>query len=337
MNRHLEDILNQPRSLSRVIDHQFGDGAADVQKAAAAIREARNVVFSGMGSSLFAAIPAACMLSDNGIIAEAVESSELLYYRRGLVGRGTVVVLISRSGDSVEVTKLLPVLREAGANTIGVTNTEDSTLGRDQQNRILLRSDADQMVAIQTYTATVVVLLLLAMEALGRRPTAARCKAVISTLQNTIDAEMRRTDDWVEFIADARAIYLLGRGPSMASVYESALMFNEAARTPSVAMSSAQFRHGPVEVVDDSFRAFVFASHQPTIELDRALAADLKGLGARVETCGVLIEVTPFQPVVEIIPVQFAACRLAESKGITPGQFRYAGQVTTAESGFRGV
>jgi hypothetical protein len=37
---------------------------------------------------------------------------------------------------------------------------------------------------------------------------------------------------------------------------------------------------------------------------------------------------------VEIAPVQIAACRLAEAKGVDPGDFRYATLVTLAETGF---
>ena len=336
MNRLLQDILNQPRSLSCVIDHHVGEGAEDLEHAGGIVRGARNVIFTGMGSSLFAAIPAVCLLNDAGIAAEGVDASELLYYRKGAIHRGTTVVLISRSGDSVETIKLLPFIRDKGANTIGLTNTEDSTVGRELQTWILLGSDADQMVAIQSYSATLFVLLLLAMEAVHRRPSAAAFTMLVEMLQKSIEANLAGSDKWPDFLNGAEAIYLLGRGPSMASVYEGALMFNEAARIPSVGMSAAQFRHGPVEVVDDRFRGFVFASSQVTMELDVALATDLAHLGARIETCSAPLEIAPFQPLVEIVPVQFAACRLAESKGITPGEFRYAGQVTTAESGFRG-
>jgi hypothetical protein len=37
---------------------------------------------------------------------------------------------------------------------------------------------------------------------------------------------------------------------------------------------------------------------------------------------------------IEIIPVQCAAMRLAEWRGLTPGEFRVATQVTSSESGF---
>jgi glucosamine--fructose-6-phosphate aminotransferase (isomerizing) len=179
-----------------------------------------------------------------------------------------------------------------------------------------------------------VVLLLLAMEAVDRRPDPVLLKTLTDMVQATIDREA--SAEWLTFLSDVAVVYLLGRGPSMGSAHEGALMFNEAARTPSVAMSTAQFRHGPVEMLSERFRGIVFASDHRTVDLDRALGSDLARLGGRIEVCSAPVQIAPFQPVVEIIPVQFAACKLAESKGITPGEFRYAGQVTTAETGFRG-
>jgi glucosamine--fructose-6-phosphate aminotransferase (isomerizing) len=337
MNQQLADILNQPRSLARVLEHQFGYGNSALRNAAATLRDARNIVFTGMGSSLFASIPAALLLTSTGRVVEAVDSSELLYYRRALLQPGTVVVLVSRSGDSIEITKLLPVVRAAGARAVGVTNTPDSTLGRELPDRILVGHDPDQIVAIQSYTAAVVVLLLLALETAERMVGSQQMGPLVPAFQQTIDDEFRRMSDWPDFLSQARAVYLLGRGPSMASVYEGALLFNEAARTPSVAMSAAQFRHGPVEIVDAGFRAIVFASEPATAELDRTLAQDLQRLGAGVRTCSAAPELSPFHTAVEIIPVQFAACALSQAKGIPSGEFRYSGQVTTAETGFRAL
>jgi glutamine---fructose-6-phosphate transaminase (isomerizing) len=129
-------------------------------------------------------------------------------------------------------------------------------------------------------------------------------------------------------------VHLLGRGPSLASAREGALLFNEAARTPSAGLSAALFRHGPVEIVDHKFRAIVFASQAPTREIDQVLASDIQGMGGKVRVCQIQGVPSPFEPILEIVSPQIASCRLAESKGIDPGDFRYATLVTTAETGF---
>jgi len=330
----LDNIRNQPRSLRGVAAYHLGDGQSELRAAAAAIRTAGRVVFTGMGSSLFAAIPAADYLNAHGIEARVVEASEVLYFGRAQALAGALV-LVSRSGETVEISKLLPAVSNSQA-TIGVTNVSGSFLASQARHTINLNSESDRMVAVQTYTGTMAVLLLLAATALEE--PAPKWRAMLDdaaeALSEAIDGAIAASEDWNEFLADAGVVYLLGRGPSLASVHEGALLLNEASRTPSVAMSAAQFRHGPVEVVDERFRGIVFASQEATRELDLALARDLVSLGGKVRVCQSRGVPSPLEPMIEIVALQVAACRLAEAKGIDPGDFRHATLVTRAETGF---
>ncbi|MGH9614273.1 MAG: SIS domain-containing protein, partial [Bryobacteraceae bacterium] len=152
---------------------------------------------------------------------------------------------------------------------------------------------------------------------------------------------------WRAFLNGAGVIYLLGRGPSLGSVAESTLLFHEVAKAPASAMSAAHFRHGPVEVVAKDFRALLFATHAATRELEAGLASDIAGMGGNVRVIGADeiedgLQLCPWPdgitetlaPVAEIIPIQIAALRLAQWRGITPGDFRFAPVVTLTESGF---
>ena len=144
-------------------------------------------------------------------------------------------------------------------------------------------------------------------------------------------------------------LYLLGRGPSLASVHEGALLLHETAKTAAVGMSSGQFRHGPAEILSGDFRAVVFGTPPITQSLDRSLADDLFSAGAQARWIGPaggdrhdhapsLVpwpEIAPvLAPLFEIVPLQAAAYRLALWRGITPGDFRFVTEVTASESGF---
>lgn len=328
MNPLFLDIQGQPESLAQVIAHQSGEGAASVARAAAEIRHARHLIFSGMGGSLFAAMPAVAMLNTRGRTCAAIEAAELLYYYDAH-DRGTLAVLVSRSGETVEVLKLLPKLRKSGVRVVGVTNVKDSTLARKSDITILVESGSDKMVALRTYTGTVATLLMLASSATGG--TLPDLKLLPRVMNEIIDREFTAP---TMSIPENTRIYLLGRGPSLASVHEGALLFHESARTAAVPMAAAQFRHGAVEVASPEVCAFVFASQSETRELDVQLGADLRKLGAQVR----VIEERDFggawATVLEIIPIQIAAARLSESLGIPPGEFRFVPQVTTEETGF---
>jgi glucosamine--fructose-6-phosphate aminotransferase (isomerizing) len=331
----LDNIRKQPASLSCVVDHHFGEGVEDLRAAAAAIRSAGSVVFTGMGSSLSAAIPAVYYLESQGFPAKVIETSEWLHFGDSWPRAGAVV-LVSRSGETIEIVKLFPRLNAAAGPCIGVTNVRDSRLAREAKHAVYINSEADRMVAVQTYTGTMATLLLLAAAVLKEPEDKWRAAlgGVTDALSKAIEAEQARSEDWNEFLAGAEVVHLLARGPSLASAREGALLFNEAARTPAAGLSAALFRHGPVEIVDKHFRAIVFASQSPTRDIDLALASDIEGMGGRARVCQARDVPSPFEPMIEIASVQVASCRLAEAKGIDPGDFRYAKLVTTAETGF---
>ena len=168
--------------------------------------------------------------------------------------------------------------------------------------------------------------------------------AAAEALDVLVEECVSASETWRDFFQPARAIYLLGRGASIASALEGALLFHETAKTPAVSMAAAHFRHGPVEVVNGEFRGVVFASQAQAADLDEALARDLRQLGARVFPIGPFAEESIswktdgvpelFAPLLEIVPVQLAGLRLAQWNGIVPGEFRFASAVTQTETGF---
>jgi fructoselysine-6-P-deglycase FrlB-like protein len=78
----------------------------------------------------------------------------------------------------------------------------------------------------------------------------------------------------------------------------------------------------------------VFASQAETRDLDVRLGADLQQLGAQVRLIEEREFAGPWATVLEVVPVQIAAARLSQSRGIPPGEFRFVPQVTTEETGF---
>ena len=88
----LENIFGQPASHRGVIEQCLGQQHASLRACAGQIRECRGrIIFSGMGASLFAALPAVSRLEQQGYRVQAAESAELLHYgsaglRHGAVG-----------------------------------------------------------------------------------------------------------------------------------------------------------------------------------------------------------------------------------------------------------
>jgi len=346
-SRLLTDIQRQEPSLAHVLAHQSGKGHPALGKAARLLESARKIVVTGIGASLHAAFPLHYELAANGFDSAIVESGELLHYQERLCS-GAVVVVVSRSGESVEIVKLLSRLKQISEHTIGVTNEPESTLAKNTSIALTVDNLPDEMVAIQSYTGTVAALLLLAAAVTGDfDKTHQEMTALLPRISALIASNLDRIHDWDDFLKAASPVYLLGRGPSYASALEGALLFGETAKEPAVGIASGSFRHGPVEIVDANFRAIVFAPHGKTRDLNLGLAQDLVKFGAKARVIGPVavdastlpfidVPVVPekLAPLVDIIPVQLAALRLAHRKGLVIGKFRYAPQVTRNEMSF---
>jgi glucosamine--fructose-6-phosphate aminotransferase (isomerizing) len=284
-----------------------------------------------------------CGVSPTGIASTVIDSAELLHYHTSAY-RDAAAVLVSRSGESIEMLKLLPLLRAQGTRIVGVTDVADSSLAREADVTVLIHGGRDHLVAVQSYTATLITLHLLGAALLNDfNRISAELMIAAEALNDYVPQCVEHSIGWQSFFEGAQVIYLLGRGPSMASIHEGALLFNEVAKFPAVSMEAGQFRHGPVEIVDERYRAIVFAPDDRTRDLNLALARDLTRFGGQVRLIGPDADPNWWRtpgifnlcaPLIEIIPVQCAALRLAEWRGVTPGEFRVAAQVTRSESGF---
>src|SRR5580693_2910409 len=126
MTQFLRDILRQPDALKRTIDFLLGVGQPALNAATTAICSARHVYLTGIGSSWHAALCAGTLFNLGASPVYLYEAAELLEFAE--FPADTVVIVISRSGRSVEVVKLLAKARACGAIVIAITISPEGPL-----------------------------------------------------------------------------------------------------------------------------------------------------------------------------------------------------------------
>ena len=157
----MRDILGQEKSLARVLERQTGTGRAAMLEAAWSLREASKIVITAIGASLHSAYPLHYALAGGGMNCSIVEIAELLHYQERICA-GAVVVIFSRSGESIEVVKLLDKLKGVASRVIAITNEPENALAKRADVTIFVDSLPDEIVAVQSYTGGVAAGLLLA-------------------------------------------------------------------------------------------------------------------------------------------------------------------------------
>ena len=91
------------------------------------------VVITGMGKSGHIGTKIAATFASLGTPSFFMHPGEAMHGDLGMVEKKDVVLLLSYSGESAEVTELMPVLHEIGCTTIAITGKSKSTLARECQ------------------------------------------------------------------------------------------------------------------------------------------------------------------------------------------------------------
>ncbi len=333
---YLRDILSQPRALEDTLSGLRGaPGIGDVAKGF------DRIVLTGMGGSYHALQPLYIRLAGHGFNVALFETSELIYYFPAVLTPQTLLVAVSQSGRSVEIVKLLD--QTAGRlRAIGVTNTPDSPLGTRADLTVLMHAGAEFTVSCKTYVAT-----LVALEWLGAMLCGKHRASIESALARAAPAAGEYLVGWeskvaalVDLLAGIRAVFVTGRGPSLAAAGTGGLILKESAHFTAEGMSCSAFRHGPFEMSGPDAFVVVFAGDPKTAALNEKLVRDVRAAGGNAflvapesaEPAFRIPAVPPeILPVLEILPVQLISLALAALAGHEAGKFTLLTKVTTVE------
>jgi arabinose-5-phosphate isomerase len=88
------------------------------------------VIITGMGKPGFIARKIAATLASTGTPSVFLHPAEAIHGDLGMVTKNDVVIAISNSGETEEITKLLSTLKKIGAKIIALTGNLKSTLAR---------------------------------------------------------------------------------------------------------------------------------------------------------------------------------------------------------------
>jgi len=343
MTRSLDDILRQPAELRGIIARLSVDG--QIAKAAAVVAGTAPVMVVGIGSSYNAALAVAAHFTARGRFALAVDASEMLHFMT--LPHGCTVIILSRSGRSIEVVRLLDRLEAAGAQIVAVTNTPESPLAQRVGTVVCLGAAFDHNVSFTMYSGLGLAGALVAAQAQGED-----MMSLCAALHTGLGANAARIADWQarfkqsDWFDTEGPTTFLARGASVATCHEARLLWEEVAKQQATALPTGGFRHGSQEMVRQGVRLALWQDRTVLVPEDRLLLADLRRVGAKVMLIGeslgdaeadLLCETAPmpagWQFLVDILPAQLASEYLAGLRGEDADSFKYCSFVIEGEAG----
>jgi len=341
-----EEIMEQPRSLERLIDGQW----SHIRDVASALgeREFDTIFLTARGTSDHAGLYAKYLWgAGNGLpIALAAPSLFSVYEAPPRLNRA-LVLGISQSGQSPDIVSVMEEGRRQGMPTLAITNAPDSPLAEAAEWVIDIAAGPEKAVAAtKSYTGQLTAVALLSVALAGEDER----YDVLRRVPQWVD-EVLSLNEEIGCIAERyrymRESVVIGRGYNYGTAFEWSLKLKELTYTVSEPYSSADFRHGPIAVVSQGFPVFAVvprgAVYSDIMELARGLkddyAVELLTVSNTEEALALgdrslrLPEAMPewLSPIVAIIPAQLLVYHLTLAKGFDPDQPRGLSKVTRTE------
>jgi glucosamine--fructose-6-phosphate aminotransferase (isomerizing) len=344
-----DEILEQPAALRR----QIAGGGEAMAAVAAALRDRPidTIVIAARGTSDHAAIYAQYVFGVRHEISVALAAPSItsLYGVEPRFERA-LVLGISQSGASPDVVGVVAAARRQGAPTIAITNDPGSALGRAAENVIDLQAGPERAVAAtKTYTTSLLAIARLSAALLGEPGSAARlaADAEIAAIPDAVEAVLAVEPAVASIASELAGIdraVVLGRGYEYATAREWALKLKELARVFADPYSAADFRHGPLALVEPGVPVLAMLPEGPPAPdlmellgvLRRDLSADVLVVSdsAASRAAGSRSIALPpdvpdwLRPIVSIVPAQLFAYHLTLAKGLDPEAPRNLSKVT---------
>lgn len=343
---HLKtEILEQPAALRTLLEQE----RANIESVAAVIRERqpRYIVMVARGSSDNAARYGQYVYGvvNNLPVALATPSLFSIYGDPPQL-TDALVIAISQSGQSPDIVSVVDEGRKQGVLTISLTNDANSPLAQASEHVIQLRAGREQAVAAtKTYTTSLMALAMLSSAWAGDAERFKQLERVPDFVEQ-VTAQAPNTVHMAERYRYINACVVLSRGYNYSTAFEVALKMKELTYVLAEPYSSADFKHGPVALVEKGFPVIAFIP-EGVVEAELVeFLGRLKDTGAELVVASankdaLSLAQTPLplpvgvpewvSPIVAVIQGQLFALGLTHAKGFDPDSPRGLNKVTRTE------
>lgn len=330
----LEEILSQPAVWAETLK-VFERNARSVMDLWQH-NQFEQVIFIGCGSTYYLSLSASVIFQQfNGISSRALPGSELGLFKDIYLNKNkkTLLLAISRSGETTETVRAMQLFREGGfGRTIAITTVPDSSVTKYADHCLI--ADAAQEVSI-AQTRSFGCMQLLA-QALALQLSGQNAVEILANFPEIVARLFDHYHDLVRSLGEDRRIerfFFLGSAYYYGIACEAMLKMKEMSLSNSEAFHMLEFRHGPKAMVDDNSLVVglvndLIVDHeipvlQEMVSLRSKLLSIVEKKDERLERIGDVIELQsgiaePLRTILFLPVLQLMAYYRAISRGQDP-------------------
>src|ERR1700678_829112 len=365
----LKEIFEQPRAVRDTTLGRVGQESGrifldEMDISPREFKEFRSVRIVACGTSWHAALAGKFMIEKLARIPVEVDYGSEFRYRDPIVGRDTLTVVISQSGETADSLAAQREAKSKGSKTLAICNVVGSMITREAAGTLMTHAGPEIGVAsTKAFTSQLTALFILAMylgqvrETLTPEQSGCLVQELVK-LPGKLETVLSHEgiyDELVKKLFRATDFLFLGRGIHFPMALEGALKLKEISYIHAEGYPAGEMKHGPNALIDENLPVVVIATRDPTSEDSRVryekTLSNIQEVKARngiviavvceqdAEEVGKVADYTiPIPattelllPILEIVPLQLLAYHIAVRRGCDVDQPRNLAKSVTVE------
>jgi glucosamine--fructose-6-phosphate aminotransferase (isomerizing) len=356
----LKEIFEQPETLRNAMR-----GRLNFEEATARLNglnlqydelhHIRRIIITACGTSWHAALIGEYLIEEFARIPAEVEYASEFRYRSPIIDPGTVVLVISQSGETADTLAAMREAKRKGATCLGICNVVGSTIARESDGGVYIHAGPEIGVAsTKAFTSQIMVLSLITILLARMRSMSYEKGEELIEALNGVPEQVKMVlslNDDIKRLADKYRdkdnFLYLGRGINFPVALEGALKLKEISYIHAEGYPAAEMKHGPIALIDKNMPAVVLApkdsvyskiiSNMQEIKARKGIIIAIATEGDKkiIEIADEVIYIPKVNdfilPIVGIIPLQLLAYHMAVLRACDVDQPRNLAKSVTVE------
>ena len=288
----MKEIHEQPKAVEDTLHSVITDGKIDLSGIGLTeetISKIGQIYIVACGSAYHVGAAAQYVFEDLARIPVRIDVASEFRYRKPLLTKDTLVVIVSQSGETADSLAALREAKSAGVKTLAIVNVVGSSIAREADNVFYTLAGPEIAVATtKAYSTQLVASYLLAVElarvrGLIKEKEYARLIAELLALPEKMKRvleDKERIQWFAAKFANAKDVFFIGRGIDYAIGLEGSLKMKEISYIHSEAYAAGELKHGTISLIEDGTLVVSILTQQKLFEKMISNMAEVKSRGA---------------------------------------------------------
>ena len=259
----MKEIHEQPKAVADTLHSVVKDGSIDLAAVGLTkedIQAISQIYIVACGSAWHVGMVAQYVIEDLAKIPVRVELASEFRYRKPLLDKNGLVILISQSGETADTLAALREAKNRQVKTLAIVNVVGSSIAREADNVFYTLAGPEISVATtKAYSAQLIAVYTLALQFAKERneiemPEYENLIKELDTLPDKIQEVIDNQEEIQKFAAKqaaAKDVFFIGRGIDYAVSLEGSLKLKEISYIHSEAYAAGELKHGTISLIED--------------------------------------------------------------------------------------